>query len=65
MNKEELRILDEQVLEKYGAFERVRRWYEGWVEDIPGAVLSNGNLGKRTMVEITIIKPSKIIEVKK
>ena len=53
----ELKLLSEEILEKYGSFERVRQYWKDWHPEIPNAVLIFGLTGKETMVEKDVIRP--------
>jgi len=54
--KERLRLLNEEVLEKYGAFEIVRRWWRGKYTD---GVIIKGLTGWETVTEETIVRPER------
>lgn len=56
-------LLNEQVVEKFGTFERVIRWYKGWHPEIRGSILIIGLTGKETRVEKSIIRPSYTFKV--
>jgi hypothetical protein len=58
-NKE---LLSEVIIEKQGAFEKVKRWYKGWDLALNGTFI-NGITGKETETEETVIKPSKTFYV--
>jgi len=62
--EKEAGLLHEEVLEKKGAFERIRRWYKGWRPEIEGGVLIMGSTGKETFIEETIIRPKRTFMVK-
>ena len=64
MKEKEYGLLHEEVLEKNGAFERIRRWYKGWHPEIEGGVLIMGLTGKETFIEETIIRPTRTFMVK-
>ena len=56
-------LLQEEILFKSGAFERVRRFWKGWHPELENAKLGMGWKGKETEQEVTIIKPSKTFKV--
>ena len=58
-----LEILNEVVLKKSGAFEKVRKYLKGWHSGIPGAVLIWGLTGKETRIENDVIRPTKTFTV--
>ena len=57
-------LLHEEILEKHGAFQRVRRYWKGWHPELEDAVLTNGWTGKETKQEIDVIRPSKTFRIK-
>jgi len=59
----ERELLCEQVIKENGNFKIVRRWWRGWYPEL--GRLGFGLQGKETIQEITVIKASKTIEVKR
>lgn len=57
-------LLSEEVLEKQGALERVRRYYQGWHPELEYSELVQGWTGRETRQEVTVVKPIRIFEVK-
>lgn len=57
--------LEETIVWKNGAFESVRRTWKGWYPELKGAILGfnndNGQNERVTNQEITLIKPSMIL----
>jgi hypothetical protein len=56
-----IELLDEHVLQKHGAFHRVRRWLRGAHPHL--GVLTKGLTGEETLVEQDVIRPSMTFRV--
>lgn len=58
----DIEILDEHIISEKGCYRFVRRWVRGWHPDL--GQLTWGLAGKETVMEISVIRPTIVIEIK-